>query len=241
MSEDSPGFPHPVPTNHGHFEGPATEQDYREAQQIDAQRLAQLLYQQRRQRAELSKREEDKLDEITGLPYGASFRRIVNDRLEKLDPHERRRLVPNNAIIVHGDGKGLKHINDTLGHENGNVMLRNIGHMFKALARPDDLVGRWGESSDEFGAVYFFRDDQITPEEMKKVIDEGLLELAKYAAANQEIGGLRWSSTFFEPGKDFRYHLSKAEPVESINPGNVIEWPPRDVMPNRDDHSAIIS
>jgi diguanylate cyclase (GGDEF)-like protein len=241
MSEEPIELPDSIPTNHGHFEGPATEQDYTEAQEMNAKDVAQLMFQERRGKVELSQNEKNKYDEITGLPYGAHHRKLVNERLQKLDPDERRASIPNNALIVHLDGKGLKNINDTLGHENGNIMLHNIGQILQAVARPEDIVGKWGESGDEFSGVFFFRDDQIEPEEMKKAIDERLLYLTKYAVENDQIGGLRWSSTFFEPGKDFRYHLSKAEPVESINPGNVIEFPSREILPGRDDREVIAS
>jgi diguanylate cyclase (GGDEF)-like protein len=241
MTEDSNEPPAAVPTNHGRFEGPATEQDYTEALEMSAKDLAQLKFQERQGRVELSQNEKDKYDEITGLPYGAHHRKLVNEKLQKLNPNERRALIPNNALIVNLDGKGLKNINDTLGHENGNIMLHNIAQILKAVARPGDIVGKWGESGDEFSGVFFFRDDQIEPEEMKKAIDERLLFLTEYAVENNQIGGLRWSSTFFEPGKDFRYHLSRAEPVESINPGNVIEFPSREILPGRDEYRVIAS
>jgi diguanylate cyclase (GGDEF)-like protein len=240
MSEEPIDIPDEVPANHGRFEGPATEQDYLEAKRIvdekkAAQHVAQLQFQERQARVELNKALEAKMDEITGLPYGAYFRQTVNEKLAKLHHNERRRLLPNNALIVNFDGKGLKAFNDRYGHEGGNIMLQHIGAILKSVAREGDEVGRWGESSDEFAGVFFFRDDQIEPEEMKKEIDERLELLTKTAVEDGNIGGLRWSSTFFEPGQDFRSLLSRAEPVEHLNPGNVIEYPPRDVMPNRDD------
>src|SRR5437868_4614654 len=102
----------PKPTVHGHFEGPATEQDYLEAQEMDVRQTAQLHYKERQGRAEISRLRPDEYDEITGLSYGAHFRGKVNDRLQKLDPNEQRKLVPNNALIVNLDGKDLKKIND---------------------------------------------------------------------------------------------------------------------------------
>lgn len=239
MSEDPPIFPDPKPTNHGRFEGPATEDDYLEAQKMDPRQVAKLRFQERSATSALSEKESERYDDNTGLLFGPHFRAEANKVLKDLNPHERRQLAPNNAVIMSFDGKGLKLVNDVLGHANGDIMLGNIAAILKAVARPGDVIGRLGDSSDEFGAIFFFRNDQIEPEEMKKAINERLLMLTQYAVKQNHVKGLRWSSTFFEPGNDIAYHLKKADPVESINPGMVIEYPSKEILPNRNEREAI--
>lgn len=237
MSEEPEGsstLPDPVPTNHGKFEGPATPQDIESAQKLDPRDVAQLIFRARRATEALLDNEIEKYDETTGLLFGPHFREVANKALSKLDPYEKRQTTPNDALIVSFDGKGLKLVNDTKGYANGDILLNNIAAVIKAVTkRTDDIIGRLRDGGDEFGAIFFFRDDQIEPEAMKAKIDERLLVATQFAVEHHQVTGLRWCSTFYEPGHDINYHLKKAEPVEKVNPGRVIEYPPKEVLPPR--------
>jgi diguanylate cyclase (GGDEF)-like protein len=173
----------------------------------------------------------DRFDDLTGLLKGAHFRRYADEGLANLDPQDRRKLRPNNALIVGYDGKGLKKINDTQGHEAGNRMIYNIGQIVKGVAREGDVVGRMGDGSDEFGGVYFFRDDHIEPEEMEANVNVHIMQLARKAVEAGEIAGLKWRSKTFVRGLDIRQHLELADPIPGSH--GLMEYPSAEVLPSR--------
>jgi diguanylate cyclase (GGDEF)-like protein len=191
------------------------------------QALAEKAEEEIRRDAEL-----DRYDDITGLLKGIYFRRNANEALARLDRSDRRLLMPNNAVIVSYDGKGIKKINDTLGHEAGNTVIKNIGEIVQKVARKADIVGRVGDSSDEFAGVYFFRESNIlSSEEMEANVNVQIMKHAQDAVEAGEIAGLRWRSTIFVPGLDIRQHLDIADPI----PGSIglMEYPSADVLPSR--------
>lgn len=78
-------------------------------------------------------------DYLTGL-YN---RRFYEEELHRLD-------VPRNLplTVVLGDVNGLKLINDSFGHNNGDLLLQKTADIIKANCRNDDIVARYG--GDEF-------------------------------------------------------------------------------------------
>ncbi len=65
---------------------------------------------------------------------------------EKLEELSRIDFLPLSFIM--GDVNGLKIINDTIGHLEGDKLLINIANVIKASCRIDDFIFRWG--GDEF-------------------------------------------------------------------------------------------
>ncbi|HET7529078.1 MAG TPA: diguanylate cyclase [Candidatus Saccharimonadales bacterium] len=231
MSEEPTEFPQATPTNHGHFEGPATRGDFEAAQKMDPRDIAQIIFQERQTRNELTRREADIYDDTTLVLKGPVFRREADHKLAAINPAERRRMRPNGAIIGSIDGKGLKLVNDKYGHEAGNKMLFNIGRLLESVAHEDDLVGRLAEGSDEFGIVLFFRDDIKKPEEVLEEINKRLLQRVKEAVSRHEIAGLKWKLVVYSPGNDIRTSLHLADPIPDSE--NLMEWPPKEILPSR--------
>ena len=81
-------------------------------------------------------------DPLTGL----ANRRLLMDRLQK-SMTDRSRGHRNRALLF-VDLDGFKTLNDTLGHEIGDLLLREVGHRLTASVRKFDTVGRLG--GDEF-------------------------------------------------------------------------------------------
>lgn len=70
-------------------------------------------------------------------------RTFVEVLLEKAD-----KCSSCNTGIIMGDINGLRLINDTLGHHEGDRLLRGIGEILKKCCSCDDVPARWG--GDEF-------------------------------------------------------------------------------------------
>jgi len=78
-------------------------------------------------------------DYLTGL-YN---RRFYEEELHRLD-------VPRNLplTVVMGDVNGLKLVNDSFGHDCGDLFLQKVAQLIKLNCRTDDIIARFG--GDEF-------------------------------------------------------------------------------------------
>ena len=97
-------------------------------------------------------RRQARFDELTGLPSRASIETSINDVMAEVSPMGRAMAV----LLV--DLNGFKAVNDTLGHQTGDVVLAEIGRRIGSVASSADAVGRLG--GDEF--VVVLADDDRT-------------------------------------------------------------------------------
>lgn len=81
-------------------------------------------------------------DALTGLPNRSFSIRHLSEALE------RARLTGSLGAVFMIDLDNFKQVNDTLGHDRGDVALREIAGQLALLKRRDDMVARWG--GDEF-------------------------------------------------------------------------------------------
>ena len=81
-------------------------------------------------------------DRLTGLPN----RDLLNDRIHQALALARRDLARHAGFFV--DLDGFKNLNDQLGHENGDVALREVARRLAASMRETDTISRLG--GDEF-------------------------------------------------------------------------------------------
>jgi len=81
-------------------------------------------------------------DALTGLPN----RRFLMDRLSLAIAHARRNT--STMAVMFLDLDGFKQINDTLGHDAGDTLLRMVANRLVAAVREEDTVARMG--GDEF-------------------------------------------------------------------------------------------
>jgi diguanylate cyclase (GGDEF)-like protein len=84
-------------------------------------------------------------DQLTGLPT----RSLLYDRLDQAVLHAERRQRVLAVLFI--DLDGFKAINDTLGHDAGDEVLRQLAQRFKETVRAEDTVARHG--GDEFVLV----------------------------------------------------------------------------------------
>ena len=96
----------------------------------------------RRKLAEDRMRQIAHFDALTGLPN----RLLLADRLDQAIAQTKR--TNTRLAVCFMDLDGFKQINDTLGHEAGDVLLKEVGARLQRLLRGSDTVARLG--GDEF-------------------------------------------------------------------------------------------
>ena len=107
-------------------------------------------------------------DTLTGLPNRAMF----SERAREAVAHARRHQ--KTAALLFIDLDNFKTVNDTLGHEVGDALLKIISSRLKASVRGDDFIARIG--GDEFCVLL---QDIADPREAAAVAQKLLHELAK--------------------------------------------------------------
>jgi len=94
-------------------------------------------------------------DSLTGL-YNRSF---FDEELKRLDTE---RMLPLSLIM--GDTNGLKLINDTFGHLEGDRLLKKVARVLKEGCRKEDIIARVG--GDEFVMIL----PHVDREETKSIV-----------------------------------------------------------------------
>ena len=113
---------------------PATERELREAKVRRAHRKAdetiyQLAY----------------MDQVTGLPNRARFQELVEKAVVKAQEEMR------SIALLLMDIDRFKEVNDTLGHDRGDVLLKQVGLRLNGVLNAPDIIARIG--GDEFGVL----------------------------------------------------------------------------------------
>jgi diguanylate cyclase (GGDEF)-like protein/PAS domain S-box-containing protein len=107
-------------------------------------------------------------DELTGL----ANRHLLFNRLEQAVSRARRH--GHQLAVMFLDLDRLKLINDTLGHEAGDIVLREFGERLRHLVRPADTVARFG--GDEFviviEPVHSERDLAAVAERLERALEQ---------------------------------------------------------------------
>jgi len=84
-------------------------------------------------------------DELTGLANRAAFHEVADKALR------RAKRIQSKAALLFVDLDGLKAVNDTLGHEAGDELLRAVAERLEPAVREIDTVARLG--GDEFAVL----------------------------------------------------------------------------------------
>jgi len=80
-------------------------------------------------------------DPLTGIPN----RRRYEDELKELEEG------PDDFALVAVDVNGLKHVNDTLGHDMGDLLITSMADCLRKTFGPNSMIARMG--GDEFAAI----------------------------------------------------------------------------------------
>ncbi|HEY8574008.1 putative bifunctional diguanylate cyclase/phosphodiesterase [Phenylobacterium sp.] len=84
-------------------------------------------------------------DSLTGLVNRGAFTSALVERLEQA------RAEGGSVALFVADLDRFKHLNDTLGHHAGDLLLAEVGERLRTLAQPHELVARLG--GDEFALI----------------------------------------------------------------------------------------
>jgi diguanylate cyclase (GGDEF)-like protein/PAS domain S-box-containing protein len=119
-------------------------------------------------------------DGLTGLPNRA----FVEERLKEAATRRSGEPGPGAAILL--DLDGFTSVNDSAGHRAGDLVLAQAARRLRAVARPADILARWG--GDEFAVLVEApaADPEVT-EIAKRLC--GVIAAEPFAAADREIVG----------------------------------------------------
>lgn len=100
-------------------------------------------------------------DHLTQLPNRSLLEQKINDLIESSS------LDNTKFAVLFLDLNKFKKVNDTLGHDVGDLLLKEIGSRLKAVINPSDMVARLG--GDEF-VVLLEKVDENDLEDRKSVV-----------------------------------------------------------------------
>jgi diguanylate cyclase (GGDEF)-like protein len=132
-------------------------------------------------------------DELTGLLNRREFERQADEALlvaSRLD---------TGLCVMLIDLNGFKEINDTYGHQQGDVALRGCADRLVAAVRDTDVVGRWG--GDEFVILLPGLDERTAVRNRAERIAEALSELP--VVGEIRVSGSIGAAMYPRHGRDF--------------------------------------
>ncbi|QUX91595.1 GGDEF domain-containing protein [Marinomonas sp. A3A] len=111
------------------------------------------------------------IDELTGL---SNRRKVLADAVNIFADSVINRESCVFAIV---DLDHFKKINDTFGHEAGDLVLAKVSAMMASVIRPQDEIGRYG--GEEFIVIMpstFLKDAEVVMEQMRLAVENMLIE-----------------------------------------------------------------
>jgi diguanylate cyclase (GGDEF)-like protein len=132
------------------------------AEQLDARLMDEF---ERRRSAEAKLEREARYDELTRLPNRSLFIERIQNALDV----QRKRSDSRSAVLLF-DIVRLRRVNETMGREVGDQVLRGVARRIEGAIRPEDLVARAG--ADQFGVLRF---NSLEIEETVRFV-EGILD-----------------------------------------------------------------
>lgn len=158
----------------------------------------------------------DSINKVEYLIYHDTLTKINNRsyfefQLQELDNEEH---LPLSVAMI--DVNGLKHINDTFGHEAGDELLKEASRILLQETRGHDIVSRWG--GDEFVILL-----PQTDTEQARIVVNRILEMAKntpftYGEISLAIG----IATKENPEDQFEEKFKLAEEIMYQEKNNVM-------------------
>ena len=115
------------------------------------------------------------IDQVTGLPNRARFQELIEDAVQQAQKENRC------IALLLMDIDRFKEVNDTLGHDRGDVLLKQVGWRLSGVLHAPDIVSRIG--GDEFGIL-------LTRVDAVNEIHETIKKLQDFLAPSFMIDGV---------------------------------------------------
>lgn len=141
-------------------------------------------------------------DALTGMPN----RVLLNDRLEHMIGMAQRNREPITLMLL--DLNGFKEINDTLGHQVGDLVLQQVGERIKSVIRVSDTLARLG--GDEF-AIALGNTDEAGATEAANKITSSLLRHIEVAGHKLQVGASTGIAMYPQHGNSARILIQRAD------------------------------
>lgn len=141
-------------------------------------------------------------DSLTGVVTRSVFLNQASAQIKKIDPEKI-------TALCFVDMDNLKNINDTYGHNGGDVALKSIGYILREYEKKyDGVVGRYG--GDEFVLLLTGLDDE---KELRGVLDELVLRLhSEIGSAGRQIPvQCSVGVSLYKPGDSLEHLISAAD------------------------------
>ena len=142
-------------------------------------------------------------DLVTDLPNRLFFMDIVQSTFKRAD------IAKKKVAIMFLDLDGFKAINDTLGHEAGDMILKVVGTRLSSVVRASDTVARIG--GDEFAISLGEISDIKHVEQIAKTIIKEVNELCNYNGKDCQVGVSIGISLYPDNGEDIESLMKKAD------------------------------
>ncbi len=142
-------------------------------------------------------------DSLTGLPNRALFL----DRLKQATSAGKRENLSIGVLIL--DIDRFKEVNDTLGHHNGDILLKQVGLRLTGAIRESDTLSRIG--GDEFGIILPKLSGKRDAENVARKIIRSLASPFNLDKLSLEIQVSIGLASFPEHGRDADTLIQKAD------------------------------
>lgn len=148
-------------------------------------------------------------DTLTGLANRDALLRRIEERVS----HQRRRQDARPFALFFIDLNEFKAINDRLGHDVGDRVLKEVSQRLQDTVRQQDLVARY--AGDEFvvliDSVDSRREAETLRDQLRRVLAQPLLALADIDDAPENAGGAVGLALFPDDGQDCDTLLKRAD------------------------------
>lgn len=148
------------------------------------------------------------VDCLTPLPNRRAFMRRLEWATSMHDRH-------GHAVsIVFFDLNGFKEINDTYGHDAGDLAIQHVADMLQDMLRDTDFVARIG--GDEFAIIMYHSDDAATKKRAAEIVEVIENTPLKYGSHALHVGAAFGTYTV-QNGESPEYALKQADSAMYAN------------------------
>ena len=139
-------------------------------------------------------------DKLTGLYNRQFLEEYVQQAIDRMQRHQ------NVLILIFVDIDNFKYVNDTFGHDEGDIVLKEISKIFQDIFRKYDVVVRYG--GDEF---LILLEEKIYDEVSVKALLEQMVQRVEESLSKFKISASYGCATAPKEAKDLKGLIAIAD------------------------------